>query len=322
MSARIVAILGLIAVLASSACAASPSTGLSSANRGRSEESASRAAPAAAPAAPPAPRQQAPGGGAAGAPADQVQQNLPSLDRMIIRTVTMTLAVGNVQEAFHKVESIVGEQNGYLAGSQISQDGDRMTATMTLRVPADPAIYQATLEKLRGIADRVVDEKAQAQDVTEEYVDLDARLRTLKASEENLLALLARAQRVEDNLQIQRELTNVRTQIEQIQGRKQVLERRADLATINLTIREAGAFARPGWSPGSTVEEAIRALGTALRGLVTVAIWLAVFSPIWGGFLLIVYVMIRIIIRLARRGSRPSMAPRTAPPAAPATPSA
>jgi hypothetical protein len=326
MSARIVAILGLIAVLASSACAASPSTGLSSADRGRSEESASRVAPAAAPAAPPAPRQQAPGGAAAGAPADQAQQNLPSLDRMIIRTVTMTMAVGNVQEAFRRVESIVGEQNGYLSGSQIRQDGDRMTATMTLRVPADPATYQATLEKLRGIADRVVDEQAQAQDVTEEYVDLDARLRTLKASEENLLALLARAQRVEDNLQIQRELTNVRTQIEQIQGRKQALERRADMATINVTIREAGAFSRPGWSPGSTFEEAVRALGSALRGLAVFAIWLLVFSPIWGGFLLLGWGIIWLFIRLVRRMSRGSRAGRpvatSTPPAAPAAPPA
>ena len=99
----------------------------------------------------------------------------------------MMLAVGNVQEAFHKVEQIVGEQNGYLSGSQIRQEGDRMTATMTLRVPADQATYQATLDRLRGIAERVVDEQAQAQDVTEEYVDLDARLRTLRASEESLL---------------------------------------------------------------------------------------------------------------------------------------
>src|SRR4051812_14031763 len=132
MSARIVAILGLIAVLASSACAASPSSGLSSADRGRADEAAPRAVAPAAPAAAPAPKQQAPGGGAAASAAnqvaDQTQQNLPSLDRMIIRTVTMTLAVGNVQEAFHKVEQLVGEQNGYLAGSQIRQDGDRMTA--------------------------------------------------------------------------------------------------------------------------------------------------------------------------------------------------
>lgn len=327
MSVRIVAILGLIAVLSTSACAASSSP-TASEERGRADQStASRAAPPAAPApagAPAAaPRQQAASGAAANQ-ADQSQQNLPSLDRMIIRTVTMTLAVGNVQEAFRQVEQIVGEQNGYLAGSQIRQDGDRMTATMTLRVPADPATYQATLDRLRGLAERVVDEQAQAQDVTEEYVDLDARLRTLRASEESLLALLGKATRVEDVLQIQRELTNVRSQIEQIQGRKQALERRADMATINVTLREVGAFSRPGWSPGGTFEEAVRALGAALRGLAVFAIWLLVFSPIWGGFLLLGWGLIWLFVRLVRRMSRgprpgrPGM-PAT-PPAAPATP--
>jgi hypothetical protein len=134
--------------------------------------------------------------------------------------------------------------------------------------------------------------------------------------------MLSKTQKVEDLLQVQRELTNVRSQIEQIQGRKQVLERRADLATINLTIREAGAFSRPGWSPGSTVEEAVRALGAALRGLTVAVIWIAVFSPVWGGLLLILYGFIRLIARLARRSSRGPMAPRNAPPAAPATPAA
>lgn len=241
---------------------------------------------------------------------------------MIIRTVNMTIAVGNVQEVFRQVEQLAGEQRGYISGSQIRQDGDRLTATVTLRVPADHATFQGTLERLRGLAERVVDEQSQAQDVTEEYVDLDARLRTLRASEETMLGLLSKATRMEDILQIQRELTQVRTQIEQIQGRKQVLERRADLATINLTIREAGAFARPGWSPGASVEEAVRALGVALRGLVTVAIWLAIFSPIWGGFLLIVYGMVRLVIWLARRGNRRRTPPPTAAPAAPAAPPA
>jgi hypothetical protein len=316
MSARIVAILGLIALLSTSACAAASPAGYTSSDRG----SASEAAPP-RPAAAPAPAAQAKqaGGGAAGAASDQqLQQDLAAADtRMIIRTVTMTIAVADVTDVFHKVEQLAGAQKGYLATSQIRQDGDRLTATVTLRVPADNATYEDTLQKLRGLADRVVDEQSQAQDVTEQYVDLDARLRTLKASEETMIGLLGKAQKIDDILQIQRELTNVRSQIEQIQGRKQVLERQADLATINLTIREAGSFSRPGWSPGSTAEEAVRALGSALRGLATLGIWLAIFSPIWGGFLLIGYVIVRVIVRLARRASRRRpMAPTASPPAA------
>ena len=328
MNARIIAVLVLSTLLLTSACAAaSPAT---TADRGRAAESAAAPRPAAAPAAPPAPAaaaRPASGGGAnTGAAADQAQQNLPAFDRMIIRTVTMTIAVANVQESFRQVEQIVAEQKGYLSGTQIRQEGDRQTATMTIRVPADPATYQATLERLRGIAERVMDEQSQAQDVTEEYVDIDARLRTLKASEESLLALLGKAQKVDDIIQVQRELTNVRSQIEQIQGRKQALERRADMATITLTIREAGSFARAGWSPGGAFEEAVRALGSALRGVVTFAIWLAVFSPIWGGALVIGYFLLKLLIAVVRRlfrstDSRPAkMTSPTAPSATPTTP--
>jgi hypothetical protein len=326
MAGRIVAVLVLSALLLSSACAASSPA--STADRGRTSESA--AAPKAAAPPAPAPAQSAarPASGGAGnaAPAaDQAQQTLPSVDRMIIRTVTMTIAVNNVQEAFRQVETLASEQQGYLSGSQIRQDGDRLTATMTLRVPADNATFQATLERLRGIAERVVDEQSQAQDVTEEYVDLDARLRTLKASEESLLALLGKAQKVEDILQIQRELTNVRSQVEQIQGRKQVLERRADLATITLTIREAGSFTRAGWTPGGTFEEAVRALGSALRGVTSFAIWLLVFSPIWGGALVIGYFGLKLLILVLRRlfrapTPRPGGARTTEPTVTPNTP--
>jgi hypothetical protein len=252
---------------------------------------------------------------------DQQATTVPSLDRMIIRTVTMTISVDDVQDVFQKVEALASAENGYLAGSQIRQDGDRKVATVTLRVPADNATYQATLEQLRGFAREVIDEQSQAQDVTDQYVDLDARLRNLRASEESLLQLMSKAQKVDDILAIQRELTNVRGQIEQIQGQKQVLERKADLATITLTIREFGTVSRPGWSPGTTFAEAVRALGAALRGLVVFAIWLVVFSPIWGGFLAAVWLFIWLIRRLLRRrpSTRTGLA-TTAPPIAPAPP--
>src|SRR3712207_3150429 len=129
---------------------------------------------AARPGAAPAPA-RAPGGGAPANADTSQSQNLPSADRMIIRTVNMTIAVQDVQEAFRLAERVANEQGGLIAGSQMRQDGERMTATLTIRVPSDAATYQETLARLRAIAERVVDEQAQAQDITEEYVDIEAR---------------------------------------------------------------------------------------------------------------------------------------------------
>ena len=295
MSKRFALLTSLLGLIVGTACGAPVSIPLpfrDSATGASSESTAPRPGPAVAeapralptPVAPAAARAAAPA--TAGAPADTSQAGrLPGLDRMIIRTVNMTISVGNVQDAYREVERVAAEQGGLIASSQIRQDGDRTSATVTVRVPADPATYQATLERLRAIADRVVEEQSQAQDITEEYVDLDSRLRNLRASEDSLLALLSKAQRIEDIIQIQRELTNVRGQIEQIQGRKQVLERRADMATIVLQIREAAAVARGSWSPGDTAAEALRALLQAFRGVAIALIWLVVWLPLWGAAL-------------------------------------
>lgn len=312
---RLLTIAALVPLLLVGGCA-SASRNSGAPASGTTAQEAARPAAAGAPAAAPAPV-RAPGGGAAGNADTSQAQNLPSADRMIIRTVNMTIAVQNVQEAFRLAERIANEQGGLIAGSQMRQDGDRMTATLTIRVPSDSATYQETLTRLRAVAERVVDEQAQAQDITEEYVDIEARLRNLQASEQSLLALLQRATSVEDILQIQRELTSVRGQIEQIQGRKQALERRADMATISLTIREVGTFARAGWNPGDTVAEAVRALGSAARGLATLGIWLLVFSPIWGGFLLALWLLGRFLRR--RLGRRRVAAPAAPAPVAPTT---
>jgi hypothetical protein len=226
--------------------------------------------------------------GRAGQAANQAPaQILPSLDRMIIRTVTLSLMVPDVQEAYRQIERIAAEQGGLIGASQVRQEGDRATASVTVRVPADYRTYIATMERLRGLADKVVDEQVQTQDVSEEYVDLESRLRSLRLTEDRLLTLYDRAQRLEDVFAVQREITTVRGQIEQAQGRHQAIERRSAMATITVQLREAAPAPRPqaDWSPQQVLTEATSALGVVLRGLTTVAIWLAVWLPLYGGLL-------------------------------------
>jgi hypothetical protein len=226
--------------------------------------------------------------GRVGQAADQAPaQTLPSLDRMIVRTVTLSLIVPDVQEAYRQVERIAAEQGGLIGASQVRQEGDRATASVPVRVPADYRTYTATMERLRALAEKVVDEQVQSQDVSEEYVDLESRLRNLRLTEDRLLTLYDRAQRLEDVFAVQREITTVRGQIEQAQGRQQAIERRSAMATITVQLRETAPGPRPqaDWSPQQVLVEATAALGVTLRGLITVAIWLAVWLPLYGGLL-------------------------------------
>src|SRR5581483_9930731 len=114
-------------------------------------------------------------------------------------------------------------------------DGGRQ-ATVTLRIPS--ANLSAALAELRAVGERVTQENQSTQDVTADYTDVQSNIRNLQASETQILSLMDRATTVDQILALQRELTNVRGQIERLQGRQRVLENQTALATITLQISE------------------------------------------------------------------------------------
>ena len=110
-----------------------------------------------------------------------------------------------------------------------------MKASVTLRVPA--AQYDATLASLRSIEGaKVQSEGSKSSEVTEQYTDLQSRLRNLERTEGQYLKLLEQAKTIPEILQMNDRLDNVRLQIEQIQGRLKVLDQMSELATIDLQL--------------------------------------------------------------------------------------
>ena len=123
------------------------------------------------------------------------------------------------------------------------------------------------------------------KDITEEYVDLNSRLRNAEATEGQYLTLLARAEEVEDILQIYEALSRIRYEIEQIKGRLQYLEQISAMSLISINLEPAislGPLVPPGWSANETLNSAIRGLTSFGQGLGTAFIWIGIFSPIWG----------------------------------------
>jgi hypothetical protein len=226
--------------------------------------------------------------------------NLPPLDRMIIRNVTMMLSVDDVSQAFQQVEMIAASVGGSVTGSSLKQEGERTSASMMLRIPADQRTYNSTMEQLRKLAVRVPEESLSSQDVTEEFVDLESTLRNLQATEARLVSLMERAQKVDEVMAVQREITNVRGQIERIEGRRRFLERRSELTTINLTLRDAAAptLGQPrGWSPAATFEEAFTALTRSMQLFARVGIWLIVWLPVYGVAIAAIWWLLRQLRR-------------------------
>jgi hypothetical protein len=220
-------------------------------------------------------------------------------DRMIIRNATLGLQVENVERALGAARQIAGKHGGFVSGSNqhLNQVGDReqMSATVTLQVRAQA--FDAAVSELRGLAVKVESEVGTSQDVTEEYVDLDANLRNLQKTEATLVGLMEKATKLEDVLVLQRELTNVRSQIERIQGRKTFLERRSDMSQVTLNLKEADAVAssRPtggAWDPVATAQRGWQASLRVLRTVADVAIlslafgwWLIPLAAVGGAVL-------------------------------------
>lgn len=159
------------------------------------------------------------------------------VDRMIVRTGNMALVVNDIQQAIDTIAGLAGSFNGYVVSSNIYGQKDRLFGSISIRIPVEH--FDETIRALRALAVEVTSETTNSQDVTEEYVDLKSKLKNLEATEAQLLTILAKAEKVEDILAVQRELTNVRGQIEQTKGRMQYLERTSSTSLINVSLQQS-----------------------------------------------------------------------------------
>lgn len=248
----------------------------------------SHSMPAAKPAVQVAQAQGAPAPGAGEAAA-------PAIARKIIYTSQIDVVVENVTVAQQRLTALiesVREQGGYLSRQELTGAvGSHRRGSWTIRVPlAQFDGFVAELEKL-GELER---SSRDAQDVTEAYADLEARLRNKQSSETRLLSHLEKSAALKDTLELERELSRVRGEIEQLQGQLNLLKSKTDLATVTVTLFERQGYIPPtkptfGIQVSRTFDNSWQALVVfgqtlALIG-VALAPWLAVVAvvvtPAW-----------------------------------------
>lgn len=186
-----------------------------------------RPAATAAPAAMAAPRAPSEEGSLASASA------LQTVQRKVISSASVSLEVEDVQESTVQVRVIAESLGGFV--EQLSSFGgtERQRANMTIRVLQDQ--FFSALERIEALGE-VQSRNVGSEDVSEQFIDLEARLKSAIREEESLLKLLERAGVVSEILAIERELARVRSEIERFQGQLNFLERRVDLATINVSL--------------------------------------------------------------------------------------
>ncbi len=231
----------------------------------------------------------------------RTSETVPEIPRRIIYEAHIVISVDDPEATAEEIAALVKSMGGYVADASLYRYNDKMAGTMTVRVPQER--FDEARERIRSLARRVDREELKTNDVTSEYVDLQARLKNLEATEEELRALLTevrkRAQRASDVLEVYRELTQVRSQIEQIKGRLQMLDKLTTFATITIELRpyELAQPVSSRWDPRITLHRAWGTLVNVFHVLVDAAIYLVVVVlPV----LIVVAIPIALVITLIR----------------------
>jgi hypothetical protein len=240
--------------------------------------------------------------------------------RVVIYTGHISLVVKDTRESAEKVAALAREQGGYVSDSNLYVSDEVLRGSITIRILAEN--YETALASLREMAIRVESENTSSQDVTEEFTDLEARKANLEVTEKALQELLEDRQktgRTQDILDVYRELTNIRGQIEQIEGRLRYLSNQAALSTITVELIPDALY-QPvtvaGWEPRGVAKSAVQALLKALQGVATLLIWAVILGiPLLIIILLPIFLLVVIIRALVRRRKRRKAA-QESPPAA------
>jgi len=248
-----------------------------------------------------APEEPAGSADAGGRPTDAA-----AIERLIIRNANLEIVVRDTESVVDQVSALAEELGGYVIESTVSEYREGKRADLRVRVPAED--LDQALERIRDMAMEVRRENISGQDVTDEYVDLQSRLRHLEATEDRLLTFMEEAEDTEAALEVYDRLQNIQAEIEQVRGRMQYLEESAAMATITLQVTPS-ELAQPievgGWRPQGTLRNAFESLIQVFQFLVDALIVILVLVvpvlavialPIVGLFFLI-----RSIIR-RRRG--------------------
>jgi hypothetical protein len=238
--------------------------------------------------------------------ADNAAAAAEAADRKIIRNANLTLEVNSTTDTQHKITSIADAHGGFVVTSEAKQresaEPEKRTLDIKLVVRVPSNRFGTALEQIRGLANTLREENVSGQDVTEEFIDLEARLRTQRALELQFLEIMKDARKVVDALEVQRQIADVRTDIEKLEGRKRFLENRASLSTITVNLESPRPIAVNTTGFGRSVRDSISEgvdLGSAI--LLFLVRFVIIMVPVAVFLLLPLGLVFRYFVRRAQR---------------------
>ncbi len=209
-------------------------------------------------------------------------------DRKIISTASLTIEVKNVQAAFNEIAKIVQANQGFISSSSTYDTAGRKKGQMTVRVPQKN--FNPALEQVEALG-TVKSKQISGQDVTEEFIDLGARLGNLKKQETRLAEILKNATTVKDVLEVERELERVRGEIERLTGRLNYLNQSVEMSTISVSASEPAPIGGQGWGITDALSEAVTGFIDSVNGII---IFVGVILPVVVFIAIVYYIALAI----------------------------
>ncbi|MBI4671387.1 MAG: DUF4349 domain-containing protein [Chloroflexi bacterium] len=244
--------------------------------------------------------------------------NAAAIDRKIIKNAQVDMTVEDTPIALMRITGIATDVGGYVVGSRTYGDGDRTGAQISIAVPVDR--FEEALNLVRRVALRINQDITSSSEVTEQYIDLESRLRNLEATAARLRDFLNRAQTITETLSVNTELTRVEQEIEQIKGKLNALSARSSFSTITADLREPRPTPSPThtptitpsptptetptpniWRPGETLNSAVTVQTNLLQGLGTLTIWVLVVLLPYVIAALLIGLGVRWVVRKTRK---------------------
>lgn len=193
-----------------------------------------------------------------------------STPERVVKSGELSIAVsgGDIQQAYLKAGAIARELGGYIASSSTSTGSRGNTASIVVKIPVER--FEEMTERASALGE-IRSMSASGEDVSTQFVDLEARLRNLEAQRDQILTLMSQAKSVQETITIQDRLFSVTEQIERIKGQRKTLESKTAYSTLNITLSQASApLAGEGWGTGKALSRASHAFVDTLNGFIVI----------------------------------------------------
>jgi hypothetical protein len=238
-------------------------------------------------------------------PSDISYESMPNeaniSNRKVVTNTNFSLHVKNVDDTVEKIRNKTTEMGGFMVNTDIRRDEAASSSDLQVRVPSDKLVEFS--KYLKTLAVKVVYENISGNDITDQYVDYEEKLRSLESVKERFEEIMEEAETVDEIMDVQNRIFSIQSQIDSIKGQLTYMDRSTATSkvTISISTDELSLPYTPvkSWRPDVVIKNAVRSLISTFRAVATIAIWVLVFLP-----LILFAVAVKISIKYLSRNRK------------------